>query len=187
VPALSPKSLGGRRVVQIAGGEHHSLFLLSDGSVWGCGRTDGYELGLPKDHPAMKDILEERKANGNIDKPLSDERIDEPVPLVFPPPPTENDPAPPIPPFKSLPDPYTKPPLEPIASLSAGTRHNLAVSVSGNVYAWGSGNTYQLGLGPDVESAPVPTRVRSKQMNDYKIEAAAAGGQHCLLVATRRV
>jgi hypothetical protein len=39
---LSPEALGGgRRVMSISGGEHHSLFLLSDGSVWGCGWSDG--------------------------------------------------------------------------------------------------------------------------------------------------
>ncbi len=38
VSALSPTALGkGRRVVQIAGGEHHSLFLLAGGLM----RRDG--------------------------------------------------------------------------------------------------------------------------------------------------
>lgn len=62
VPGLSPSALSrGRRVVQMTGGEHHSLFLLSDGSVWGCGRCDGYELGLAEDHPVLA-------AGGEVDE-----------------------------------------------------------------------------------------------------------------------
>ena len=59
VSALSPSAFGGRRrVVDIAGGEHHSLFLLSDGSVWACGRADGFELGIGQDHPEWKRLQE---------------------------------------------------------------------------------------------------------------------------------
>lgn len=49
-------------MTQISGGEHHTLFLLSDGSVWGCGRCDGFELGLADDHPALKGVDERREA-----------------------------------------------------------------------------------------------------------------------------
>lgn len=60
VKSLSPKEHNGARVIQVAGGEHHSLFLFDDGSVWGCGRQDANELGLAPDHPAQKG-LKERK------------------------------------------------------------------------------------------------------------------------------
>ena len=46
VDVLNPGQLGGRKVIQVSGGEHHTLFLLNDGSVWGCGRWDGHEVGL---------------------------------------------------------------------------------------------------------------------------------------------
>ncbi|GAA5915899.1 uncharacterized protein JCM6883_003088 [Sporobolomyces salmoneus] len=60
VESLSPEENGGNRVVQIEGGSHHTLFLFSDGSVKGVGRTDGHEVGLSDDHPEMK-ANEERK------------------------------------------------------------------------------------------------------------------------------
>ncbi|KWU42836.1 RCC1/BLIP-II protein [Rhodotorula sp. JG-1b] len=54
VAALSPSNLpGGARVVEICGGAHHTLFLLSNGDVYVCGRSDGHEIGLGDDHPEM--------------------------------------------------------------------------------------------------------------------------------------
>ncbi|KAF8588636.1 RCC1/BLIP-II [Ramaria rubella] len=205
VDALHPSKLEGRKVVQISGGEHHSLFLLDDGSVWGCGRCDGHEVGLAKDHPAMKD-LERRKedakiamakavkeateaddqANGESAPMVTsavDEFIPEPVPIPFPPPPTASDNNPPVPPFSLA--MLTSPPINPIVHLSVGTRHNLAVSKDGNAYSWGSGNGCELGLGPDVEVQPIPSRVKSKALDGWKVEVAGAGGQHCVLLATK--
>ncbi|KAJ3873645.1 RCC1/BLIP-II [Lentinula edodes] len=41
------------RVVSIAGGEHHTLFLTSQGKVYACGRCDDGQLGLADDHEAL--------------------------------------------------------------------------------------------------------------------------------------
>ncbi|KAL5484939.1 hypothetical protein ACEPAI_7581 [Sanghuangporus weigelae] len=62
VSALDPEVLGnGRRIVQICGGEHHSLFLLNDGTVYGCGRCDASELGLGDDHPEMVALAQQQQ------------------------------------------------------------------------------------------------------------------------------
>ncbi|KAH9948366.1 RCC1/BLIP-II [Amylocystis lapponica] len=63
VVGLSRKELGGAAVVQIAGGEHHTLFLTSAGAVFACGRSDGGQLGLAEDDAAfaeraLPDMLE---------------------------------------------------------------------------------------------------------------------------------
>ncbi|KAJ3893140.1 regulator of chromosome condensation 1/beta-lactamase-inhibitor protein II, partial [Lentinula edodes] len=42
------------RVVSIAGGEHHTLFLTSQGKVYACGRCDDGQLGLADDHEALR-------------------------------------------------------------------------------------------------------------------------------------
>jgi regulator of chromosome condensation len=60
VEALSPEQHGGAKVVQIEGGEHHSIFLFDDGEVWGVGRSDANQLGLSKDHPAQEGLKERR-------------------------------------------------------------------------------------------------------------------------------
>jgi regulator of chromosome condensation len=52
VPALHPDTTGSQ-VVQIAGGEHHTLFRLEDGRVFAVGRNDGGQLGVTLDHPNM--------------------------------------------------------------------------------------------------------------------------------------
>lgn len=170
VKALSPAKLGGgRRVVQIVGGEHQTIFLVSDGSVYGCGRMDDHQLGLADDHPAMIK-MKERKEDG----------IFEPVLIPFPPPPTESDPDPPLPPWSEA---SRLPPINPIARISMGLRSSLAVSRAGHAYSWGFSSTCQLGLGSDVDLQKVPARVRSKTMNDWKVEDVSAGGQHCLISA----
>jgi regulator of chromosome condensation len=58
VDGLHPDQHDGHRVVQISGGEFHSLFLFDNGEVWGCGRNDAHELGLSDDHPAQDDVRE---------------------------------------------------------------------------------------------------------------------------------
>lgn len=58
VDALHPDEHNGAKVVQISGGEHHSLFLFDNGEVWGCGRSDAHQLGISKDHPAMEGVKE---------------------------------------------------------------------------------------------------------------------------------
>jgi regulator of chromosome condensation len=172
-------------VVEISGGEHHTLFLLDNGEVWACGRCDGAQLGLGETHPAMVELKERADearekvtaetgmgaAGTGTNAPAVDEFIPEPVqvsvsvflcslvssrlpsidadrspPLVsllrrlqiyFPPAPTADDPAPEFAPYPSSSEEYTP---QPMVSISAGTRHNLAVSRDGNVYAWGYGS-----------------------------------------------
>src|SRR5437879_5063623 len=41
-----PRQIVGSGVTAIAGGNYHSLFLKSDGSLWGMGRGDDGQLGL---------------------------------------------------------------------------------------------------------------------------------------------
>ena len=75
---------------------------------------------------------------GHTALPVVDEFIPEPVLIPFPPPPTrrQQSPASGFLAWHIL----TAPPTNPIVRLSAGTRHNLAVSRGGNAYSWGSGN-----------------------------------------------
>lgn len=60
VDGLSPEEHDGSKVIEISGGQHHSLFRFDNGEIWGVGRTDANELGLSEDHPAMDGIRERR-------------------------------------------------------------------------------------------------------------------------------
>lgn len=60
VPALHP-DVTGSKVVQIQGGEHHTLFRLADGRVFAVGRNDGGQLGVTLDHP---NILADPESKG---------------------------------------------------------------------------------------------------------------------------
>jgi regulator of chromosome condensation len=41
------------RVVAMEGGEHHALFLTSNGRVYACGRANAGQIGLPQDDPVF--------------------------------------------------------------------------------------------------------------------------------------
>lgn len=73
IDSLSPEALNGDRVVQIAGGSHHTLFRTSSGKVYAAGRSDGGQLGLEDDHPAFQD----RSDAGS-------DRVEEPTLITFP-------------------------------------------------------------------------------------------------------
>ncbi|KAJ3722581.1 regulator of chromosome condensation 1/beta-lactamase-inhibitor protein II [Lentinula raphanica] len=55
VERLSKEALDGDVVVQISGGEHHTLFLTQSGKVFAVGRSNAGQIGLPDDDPAFKD------------------------------------------------------------------------------------------------------------------------------------
>ncbi|KAH9475628.1 Protein pim1 [Psilocybe cubensis] len=55
IQRLSKQMLGNDSVIQIAGGYHHTLFLLKSGKVYSCGRSDSGQLVLPADHPTFND------------------------------------------------------------------------------------------------------------------------------------
>ncbi|KAF8138388.1 regulator of chromosome condensation 1/beta-lactamase-inhibitor protein II [Boletus edulis] len=54
IESLSKKSLGGDVVIQIVGGEHHTLFLTAAGKVYACGRCDSGQLGVKEDDEKYK-------------------------------------------------------------------------------------------------------------------------------------
>lgn len=131
VPSLSPSELGNdARVVQVSGGEHHTLFLLSDGRVFACGRFDSSQLGFSPDHPAAIKAQE-----ADLDYVYTPARV------FFPPVPTTDKPQPDLPKYKQA-DELKVP--NPIVKVVASGRYNLAVSKSGHAYSWGYGAESQV-------------------------------------------
>lgn len=196
VEPLEPSEHDGARVVQIEGGEHHSLFLFSNGEVWSCGRCDGHEVGLGPAHPSMiasrgreeaalvlRDARQEeevgrleaeRKAeatemNGQDAAVLAAEAAALGVPLP--------NPYIPTPTLLSFPD-NTK-----IVQIAAASRHSFALSSTGKLYSWGVGFNAQLGLG-ELQEAEVPTEVTSDDLKGLRVLSVSTGG-HSIILACR--
>lgn len=190
ITSLSPQALGkGRRVIQICGGESHTLFLLNDGTVYGCGRCNDYELGLATDHPEM--IKLSTTEGETLPRGVSDSRahsyIAIPTLIYFPPPPTPEDPDPVMSPYGETQKPNI------IVRIAARSRHSFAVSENGHAYAWGCGQLGELGFG-SVECQQTPRRMRGDTLDQLRtdgagwkwlIEDVCAGDHHTILLARK--
>jgi regulator of chromosome condensation len=80
VVGLSKADLGGDdSVIQIAGGEHHTIFLTAKGKVFACGRSNGGQLGIPEDDPVMAERDEATKDVLNVPHSVPFPDDDDPV------------------------------------------------------------------------------------------------------------
>ena len=109
--------LADSRVVNIACGEFHSLFLLNDGRVFACGGFDSGQLGLAPEH-----IL---KSVNKIHHPRVLTGIATPREVQFP---------------------FPSRNRERIIGINADSRRSMAWTNS-HLFAWGMGNVGELGLG----------------------------------------
>ena len=140
IPELSPSELSkdgwkDSRVVRISGGEHHTVFLLSDGRVFAAGRIDSSQLGLHSDHPHLKEA-----------KAADRDYISTPTRVLFPPLPREGEPNPDVDPTDEEEETKTKVVKNPISKVSAAGHGSLALSKEGYVYSWGFGGSSQVRL-----------------------------------------
>ncbi|KAF9647737.1 RCC1/BLIP-II [Thelephora ganbajun] len=121
--------LAGSRVVEIACGEFHSIFLLDDGRVFTCGAYDSGQLGLGPSH-----IL---ASVNKINHPRVRAGIAVPREVRFP-------------------FPLRK--RERIIGIEADSRRSMAWTES-HPFVWGMGNVGELGLGPTIDEVFQPTLV----------------------------
>ncbi|KAK9506239.1 hypothetical protein O3M35_008210 [Rhynocoris fuscipes] len=68
-----------------------------------------------------------------------------------------------------------------VIQIACGYRHCLALTNKGELYAWGSNEYGQLGLGLKVKSVPQPTRVSS--LNGLPIALIACGAHHSFVIS----
>lgn len=210
VASLHPDNHDGAKVIQIVGGEHHTLFLFDNGEVYVCGRADSSTTGLAQDHPEILEIgvrraeplarrvarqaelLQELTAAGEM---TPNEIPDASVRIAAIEIPTPNDYVP-HPTLLAFPAPTTAAAStsstvesSKIVSISAAGQSNLAVSSTGEVYSWGLGMSGQLGItdpdGDSLEEVPTPRKVSSKALSGFRVLKATVGGQHSALIAVR--
>jgi alpha-tubulin suppressor-like RCC1 family protein len=159
---LAPKKIDGlNNIKSVYAGWFHTLFLLNDGTVWGCGRNDGGQLGvdsggiydIPIQIPGLSNVIAisagyyhslALKADGtvwawgyNYWGQLGDGT-------------TVN---------RAQPGQVIG--IDSIKSIATGWDYSLALSYDGKVYAWGCNLFGQLGIGAPMinEVHPIPSQI----------------------------
>ncbi|RKP10605.1 regulator of chromosome condensation 1/beta-lactamase-inhibitor protein II, partial [Thamnocephalis sphaerospora] len=149
VPGMSP-------VVQIHGGEHHTVARLENGEVWAWGRGDFGQLGLPLDR--VRELNQELvKERGDEAEHVSAHKLAVARPQQ-------------VTAFK-----------RPVQWIGVGGNHNLAVDSQATVYSWGYGNSLQLGSGEE-DDVEVPEPVAGQQLQGKGCLVATGGGHHSVLL-----
>jgi regulator of chromosome condensation len=133
------------KIKMATAGQHHSMLLAEDGSVYTWGRGDYGQLG----HNAKQSCAS-------------------PTRVAF---------------FDSL--------KHKVVQVSCGGSHSLAVLENGDVYSWGFGTMYQLGIGKvdnGDEDRLIPTQLNNEdsrsKLYKKKVIWAAGGGQHSVFAVT---
>ena len=80
--------------------------------------------------------------------------------------------------------PQKVPTLSNISSVAAGVACSYAVAQTGEAYSWGMGTNLQLGNGSE-EDAWTPDRVRGKNLENWRVLAVSAGGQHTAMLVRK--
>jgi len=132
------EALEDKGVVQLVGGEHHSLALTDDGAVYAFGRGDSHQLGFADGT--------EQSTTPRLISALDGVRV---------------------------------------RKLASGSNQNVAVTRTGDLYAWGFGEMGQLCNGKSADEA-APALVESTALSGMAVLAAASGAQHSVLLATER-
>lgn len=73
--------------------------------------------------------------------------------------------------------------LEPIAKIYWGAIFSMAISISGKVYVWGSGENGQLGLGLDIKESVIPIQVgEGTSFWEEKVIDGQCGNSHAVVI-----
>lgn len=189
VRSLDPKLHNGSKVIQIACGDLHSVFLFDSGEVYACGNCASMQIGLSSEHETMKELkaakdevkkqrrewieeeVQKRVAAGkNEAEARSQAEYDAADALLMP--------------GDIIPEPlkitFPSPKLvqdgkyaptnheTKIVRIATSLRHNLAVGSLGELYSWGQGLVGELGLRDETE-VETPTQVVSKDLKEYQV------------------
>ncbi|KAI0362940.1 RCC1/BLIP-II, partial [Pilatotrama ljubarskyi] len=154
-------------VVQIAGGDDHTLFLISDGRVFACGSNWSGQLGVAPEGD-VRDAADPGPTAADATDPArpSDAAyrdIPTPKPVLFP---------------HSL-------TADPIVHVACGPLMSAAVTRDGVLYTWGSNTNEQIGVRGVAKEVRTPTVVVRRE-GSWRAKRVTCGGQHCLGLLQRK-
>ena len=73
-----------------------------------------------------------------------------------------------------------------VKQVSCGNSHSAAVTVNGDLYMWGCGDSFRLGLGKETDTRHTPTLVKTLQVAGVKISEVSCGCTHTAAITTIR-
>ncbi|XP_012283893.1 probable E3 ubiquitin-protein ligase HERC4 isoform X2 [Orussus abietinus] len=173
-----------REIVQIACGENYTIVVIQDGEIYSCGNNDYGQLGHDKPRKRLQMI---DSIPGNIFKNAacgsshtvavnewgqlfswgcnSEGQLGQDS--------TKN--------AEFIPRMVRTLGTSIVVQISCGLNHTLALTNNGDLYAWGSNNDGQLGLGPDIKKETKPKHIQS--LATVPIAFIACGGYHSIAVS----
>ena len=139
--------IDGKKIVDIVGGEHHSLLLMDDGSVWGAGRNDDGQLGGLV-QPPRESYEEVRIPNSRVKVAGTNSYVN-----------VTND---------YMPNTFMRLPIEKrFQEVQSRSHYNYAINREDNnwpkIYSWGSGFSYVLGNGNE-DPLSTPFRISNQKL-----------------------
>lgn len=155
-----------KKVLQVDGGNHHSLILTDDGDVYGVGETNFHQIGIPNDQlPKEFTVYEGDKTTPSY--------VYQPTKLTK---------------ACSNVDEETDVEMPKMKHIACGVDHSLALSKEdGSVWTWGFGEVYQLGHGKPAgedspEDQPVPSKINNTASRGVNMVWCGGGGQFSVAV-----
>jgi regulator of chromosome condensation len=156
-------ALAGKQLKAITGGEDHTLFLLEDGSLYGCGRNDDFQLGpidnqeIPYTDEEKAEIASRQPTEGTDQPAIIENRRYDTVNLPI------------------------KIQIEhPVARIFANNHYSIVASASNSFFSWGCGMSYVLGNGKDDEEVRDPHPISESFFTGAPISHLTLGSNHVI-------
>ncbi|KAG5361742.1 Protein pim1 [Yarrowia sp. C11] len=150
-------ALDGKKIISVTGGEHHSLALSEDGTVYSFGRYDYHQIGF-----TSKDLPE-----GTV-------RDDKGNPRFLP-----------VPSPLSLGGEDDDEKLPNMRFIACGAHHSLIIDVDGRVWTWGFSSSFQTGHAEE-DDVETPRKIMNTAIKPIDVKMAGGGGQFSVVAGVRK-
>lgn len=151
---------GKGNIKSVSGGNHHSVVLMEDGTVYAFGRADSCQLGLTPETIKRLEVRGRQEEDTGSHHNGNAQSV-----------------------FKAVGVPTKIEQMEGVQDISVSSNHAIALDASGSAYSWGFGVCHALGNGSD-EDEPVPYKITGQKLEGHTVYRIAAGAQHSVLLTS---